>query len=98
VSASRERPIFGEYFCVWAVYSSALDAYSKVLKRALNERPESFRGKILDFGGGNRELIKLIARGFPKAQIVCYEPAPKLSEEAKHTLSGLDNVTLVNSL
>jgi len=33
--ASRERPIFGEYFCVRAVYSSALDAYSKVLKRAL---------------------------------------------------------------
>ena len=61
---------------------------------ALNERPESFRGKILDFGGGNGELTKLIARGFPKAQIVCYEPAPKLSEESKHTLSGLDNVTL----
>src|SRR5215211_3998520 len=34
--ASRERPIFGEYFCVRAVYSSALDAYSKVLKRALS--------------------------------------------------------------
>jgi hypothetical protein len=36
VSASRERPIFDEYFCVRAVYSSALDAYSKVLKRALS--------------------------------------------------------------
>ena len=47
--ASRERPIFGEYFCVRAVYSSALDAYSKVLKRALKKhRRQSITRELQD--------------------------------------------------
>jgi hypothetical protein len=57
VSASRERPTFGEYFCVWAVYSSALDAYSKVLKRALRR---VYEGGERDMGTNNLIYILVV--------------------------------------
>ena len=62
---------------------------------ALGER---FAGRFLDFGAGNGELTKAIAQRFPRAKVFCYEPAPDLLEEARHNLSGLDNVVLVSSL
>jgi hypothetical protein len=81
VSASRERPIFGEYFCVRAVYSSALDAYSKVLKRAL--RANSPDGKKvaysglagLDRNGAESDIYTINAGGGGKTQVTSTDNA-----------------------
>ncbi len=37
----------------------------------------------------------MLARRFPNASVVCYEPMPGIFDEASHNLSGLKNVTLV---
>ncbi|PZN82796.1 MAG: class I SAM-dependent methyltransferase [Candidatus Methylumidiphilus alinenensis] len=47
---------------------------------------------VLDFGAGSGELCKLIALQFPKAKIVCYEPAPSLMAEAKENLAELSQI------
>lgn len=57
-----------------------------------------FAGKVLDFGGGSGELTRLVAERFPRAEIFCYEPAPRIFEEARQNLAGLENVTLVSAL
>ena len=59
---------------------------------------ERFSGKLLDFGGGNGELSRIIAERFPYAEVFCYEPALDLFEEARQNLRGVDNVVLVSSL
>ena len=59
---------------------------------------EHFSGKLLDFGGGNGELSRIIAERFPCAEVFCYEPAPDLLEEARHNLREVANVVLVSSL
>jgi SAM-dependent methyltransferase len=64
----------------------------------LNGLEEGFSGKLLDFGGGNGELSRIIAERFPYAEVFCYEPAPELFEEARQNLRGIDNVVLVSSL
>jgi len=64
----------------------------------LNGLDERFAGKILDFGGGSGELTRLAAQRFPRAEVFCYEPAPRIFEEARENLAGLENVTLVPAL
>jgi SAM-dependent methyltransferase len=57
-----------------------------------------FAGRVLDFGGGSGELTRLVAQRFPRAEVFCYEPAPRIFEEARENLAGLENVTLVPAL
>ena len=64
----------------------------------LNHLNERFAGRLLDYGGGNGELAKVAARRFPKAQVVCYEPFPKMLAQAQENLGGLENVVLASSL
>lgn len=56
-----------------------------------------FSGHLLDYGAGGGELTGMLARRFPASEVVCYEPAPDLFEEAKEDLAGLRNVELVSS-
>jgi 2-polyprenyl-3-methyl-5-hydroxy-6-metoxy-1,4-benzoquinol methylase len=51
-----------------------------------------FSGRLLDFGAGGGELTGMLARRFPASNVVCYEPAPGLFEEAREDLAGLSNV------
>src|SRR5215210_7003597 len=64
----------------------------------LDHPDKRFAGRLLDYGGGNGELTKLIAKRFPKAQVVCYEPSLEMLAEAQENLVGLENVVLVSSL
>ena len=41
---------------------------------------------ICDFGAGNGELCKLLDSNYKNANIVCYEPAPRLYSEAQENL------------
>jgi PPOX class probable F420-dependent enzyme len=68
------------------------------LRDALSVLDEGFAGEILDFGAGSGEFTRLVAERLPRARVFCYEPAPDLLEEARHNLSGLENVVLVSSL
>lgn len=62
-------------------------------------RPDKrFAGRLLDYGAGNGELTKLIAKRFPEAQVVCYEPSLEMLAEAQENLFGLENVDIVSSL
>jgi 2-polyprenyl-3-methyl-5-hydroxy-6-metoxy-1,4-benzoquinol methylase len=56
-----------------------------------------FSGRLLDYGAGGGELSGMLARRFPASNVVCYEPAPDLFEEAREDLDGLRNVELVSS-
>jgi SAM-dependent methyltransferase len=69
----------------------------KRLTDALSVLGECFTGSVLDYGGGNGELTRMIAERFPNAQVVCYEPAPEMFTEAKENLDGLGNVVLASS-
>lgn len=53
---------------------------------------------ILDFGAGNGELCKRVARQFPSATIICYEPTPSLMAEARDNLAALPQVRYCESL
>lgn len=56
-----------------------------------------FSGHLLDFGAGGGELTGMLARRLPASNVVCYEPAPDLLEEAREGLAGLSNVELASS-
>ena len=60
--------------------------------RVLEDLDGSFAGGILDFGGGSGELAAAIARRFPDAGVFCYEPSPRIFDEARENLAGLENV------
>lgn len=47
---------------------------------------------ICDFGAGNGELCKVLAERYPRAALICYEPAPGLLHEAKENLRAIPNV------
>jgi SAM-dependent methyltransferase len=44
-------------------------------------------GSICDFGAGNGELCKLLKEQFPASDIICYEPAENLLDEARQNLT-----------
>jgi SAM-dependent methyltransferase len=64
----------------------------------LDHLDERFAGRVLDYGGGNGELTKMIVKRFPKAQVVCYEPSLQTLTEAQENLDGLKNIVLISSL
>jgi hypothetical protein len=41
---------------------------------------------IVDFGGGNGELCKILSLKYPESKIICYEPTPDLLAEARENL------------
>jgi SAM-dependent methyltransferase len=47
---------------------------------------------VCDFGAGNGELCKLLAKQYPGASIICYEPTASLLSEARHNLKYVSNV------
>ena len=47
---------------------------------------------VLDFGAGNGELCKLLARQYPHARLLCYEPSPDFMAEARSNLRGYRRV------
>ena len=53
---------------------------------------------ICDFGAGNGELCKFLSKQFPNAPIICYEPNPKLLNEAKENLKKLQNISFFHSI
>jgi SAM-dependent methyltransferase len=67
------------------------------LTDALSVHGERFAGNVLDYGGGNGELTRMIAGRFPNARVVYYEPSPEMFVEAKEKLDGLGNVVLAFS-
>jgi SAM-dependent methyltransferase len=53
---------------------------------------------VCDFGAGNGELCKLLARRYPGARIICYEPIPDLMEEARRNVGSLPQVAFHSDL
>jgi SAM-dependent methyltransferase len=70
-------------------YSDALRAWKNP---RLNERVH-----VLDFGGGNGELLRQLAVS-PSICATIYEPTPSLMAEAKQMLSSSDCVTFTESV
>lgn len=53
---------------------------------------------IVDFGAGNGELCKSLAKTFPGSRLVCYEPHPELLDQARQNLAGLPGVRFTADL
>jgi SAM-dependent methyltransferase len=53
---------------------------------------------IVDFGGGNGELCKILSAQYPKSKIICYEPTPYLLAEARENLKDLPSIELYSSI
>lgn len=91
-------------------YSSLTIKDRNPLKRALqNKRLEhglrelkslagNYRGRILDFGAGDGELSRRIARLLPDSEVVCYEPSKNLRKQAEENVSGIGQVKVEGSL
>lgn len=51
---------------------------------------------IVDYGGGDGELLRRAAALWPQARLTCFEPVPALAAEARANLAGLP-ATVVES-
>ena len=51
---------------------------------------------ILDYGSGDGELCMRIDKRIPKSNIVCYEPAEFLGQQAEKKLADKDNICVVS--
>ncbi|MEX1006777.1 MAG: methyltransferase domain-containing protein [Acidimicrobiia bacterium] len=69
------------------------DAFRKVLPAL----PHSWRGTVLDYGGGDGALCGRVVEKRPSAQIECFEPSPTIRGEAETRLAGT-SVTVTGSL
>jgi len=70
------------------------------LSRAIRLASPSFsdNSRILDFGAGNGELLRVISRNYSSAGMICYEPAPDLMIEAVANLAGLKKIEYFRSV
>jgi SAM-dependent methyltransferase len=62
--------------------------------RRLNDALAGLQGgaapaSILDYGGGDGELLRMAAGVWPAARLTCFEPVPALAAEARANLAGL---------
>jgi SAM-dependent methyltransferase len=62
--------------------------------RRLNDALAGLQGgpaptSILDYGGGDGELLRRAAGAWPAARLTCFEPVPALAAEARANLAGL---------
>jgi SAM-dependent methyltransferase len=55
-----------------------------------------FPGSILDVGAGDGRLCLALAARFPRAELVCYEPADMLRQQAEQLLSHLPHAAIVD--
>jgi trans-aconitate methyltransferase len=53
---------------------------------------------IVDFGGGNGELCKMLSLKYPESKIICYEPTPDLLAEARKNLKDFPRVETYSKL
>jgi SAM-dependent methyltransferase len=60
-------------------------------------RRGSGRIRILDFGAGNGELVRLLS-GDGSVEASVFEPSPGLMAEARENLAGLDHVEFIDRL
>jgi SAM-dependent methyltransferase len=65
--------------------------------RILGPLPTDARPTILDYGGADGQLSRLIAARLPRSRIVCYEPTPHLAAEAQRRLAGLENAAVLSA-
>lgn len=56
---------------------------NKQILRVLAEYLSNRRIKLIDFGSGTGQLMKLVGRAFPLIEITCVEPSPKAVEALK---------------
>lgn len=61
----------------------------------LKMNPSGGRAKVLDFGAGDGELVRMMAAAAPINASV-YEPSPSLMAEAKRKLASLESVTFLD--
>lgn len=57
-----------------------------------------FQGQVLDFGSGDGELCRRLNATSQPAEIVCYEPAENLREQAEKNLAGIKNVRIIGDV
>ncbi|MEO6338485.1 MAG: class I SAM-dependent methyltransferase [Caulobacteraceae bacterium] len=50
---------------------------------------------VVDYGGGDGELLRLAAQIWPDARLICFEPVASLAEEARINLAGLGAAEVV---
>jgi SAM-dependent methyltransferase len=76
------------------------------LKRALQRRRlvDALRlardlrpARIVDYGGGDGALLRAAGALWPEAQLVCFEPAPQLADQARALLAGAPQAQVVQS-
>ena len=60
--------------------------------------PSSDAATVLDFGGGNGELLLRLEEIDPQAQFICYEPVLSMYKEAEQRLAGSRRISLVDTL
>jgi len=65
-----------------------------VQRRRLHDALLAVRGgaapaSIVDYGGGDGELLRMAATIWPAARLTCFEPVPALADEARANLAGL---------
>jgi SAM-dependent methyltransferase len=63
------------------------------LRLAAGLRPQL----VVDYGGGDGALCASAAARWPAAQLLCFEPAPQLAEEARALLAGTPRVEVVET-
>ncbi|WP_296814832.1 class I SAM-dependent methyltransferase [Brevundimonas sp.] len=68
------------------------------LRDALAQVPDKVSvDKIVDYGAGDGALAVLARERWPKARIVCFEPAPHLATEAERRVRDLDGVEVTRT-
>jgi SAM-dependent methyltransferase len=64
--------------------------------REMRRLPADASPTILDYGGADGQLSRLISARWPRARIVCFEPAAHMAAEARGQLAGWTNIELVS--
>ena len=52
---------------------------------------------VVDYGGGDGELLRLAAQLWPAARLVCFEPVPSLADEARANLVGVASAEVIEA-
>ena len=52
---------------------------------------------IVDYGGGDGELLRLAGAIWPQAALTCFEPAPDLADEARANLAATTSACVVQA-
>jgi len=70
-----------------------------LLSTALVTVPQEVKCRtILDYRGGGGAFSRQLSVKYPSAMIFCYEPLLVQRMEARHALSGIDNIELISKI